>query len=127
MAKRLFTLREARAALPSIRVLAGKLIQVRNDLDRFQAEAAELAAQAALNSGGAEATAYFDCVLLLHELVRKIEEFGCHVKNVEEGLLDFPHLMDGREVYLCWHFGEEDIAFWHEVDAGFAGRTPIVE
>lgn len=127
MAKRLFTLQEARAALPSIRVLAGKLIQVRNDLDRFQAEAAELAAQAALNSGGPEATAYFDRVLLLHELVRTIEEFGCHVKNVEEGLLDFPHLMGGREVYLCWRFGEEDIAFWHEIDAGFAGRTPIVE
>ncbi len=127
MGKRFFTLQQARAALPPIRALAGKLIQVRNDLDRFQPLASELAAQAAFNSGGPEATAYFDRVMLLHELVSKIEEFGCHVKNVQEGLLDFPHLMDGREVYLCWRFGEDDISYWHEVDAGFSGRTPIVE
>jgi hypothetical protein len=41
------------------------------------------------------------------------------------GLLDFPSLRDGREVYLCWKWGEEDIAFWHEVEAGYGGRQPL--
>jgi hypothetical protein len=47
------------------------------------------------------------------------------IKDINTGLLDFLALKDGREVYLCWQYGEGDIAFWHEVDAGYAGRQPI--
>ncbi|HLV01558.1 MAG TPA: DUF2203 domain-containing protein, partial [Acidobacteriota bacterium] len=61
----------------------------------------------------------------LHGYLAKIQDAGCLVKSVDEGLIDFPHIRDGREVYLCWRYGEDDIEYWHEVDAGFAGRTPI--
>ena len=47
------------------------------------------------------------------------------MKGVEPGLVDFPSLREGREVYLCWREGEDQIDFWHEVDAGFAGRQPL--
>ncbi|MDE0506470.1 MAG: DUF2203 domain-containing protein [Candidatus Poribacteria bacterium] len=47
------------------------------------------------------------------------------IKNIDPGLVDFPHLRDGREVYLCWQFGEDEIRYWHDVDAGFAGRQPL--
>jgi hypothetical protein len=47
------------------------------------------------------------------------------IKDVNLGLLDFPALKDGREVYFCWQYGEGEIAFWHEIEAGYAGRQPI--
>jgi hypothetical protein len=50
---------------------------------------------------------------------------GIHVKDLDTGLIDFSALRDGREVYLCWRVGEDDIQFWHEVEAGFAGRQSI--
>lgn len=56
---------------------------------------------------------------------RELAESGAIVKDLDMGLLDFPHLREGREVYLCWRLGEERIAWWHEVDAGLSGRQPL--
>jgi hypothetical protein len=58
-------------------------------------------------------------------LVHRIQEMDVLIKDINLGLLDFPALKDDREVYLCWQHGEGEIAFWHEVEAGFAGRQPI--
>lgn len=55
----------------------------------------------------------------------EIDEIGVQVKDLEKGLLDFPCLMDGKTVLLCWKLGEKEIAFWHTTDAGFAGRQPL--
>jgi hypothetical protein len=52
-------------------------------------------------------------------------DMGVLIKDINTGLLDFPSIRDDHEVYLCWLYGEERIAFWHEIDAGFAGREPI--
>ncbi len=60
-------------------------------------------------------------------LVRAITEMGILVKDPDTGLVDFPTQRDGREVYLCWRLGEPRIAWWHEVEAGFAGRMPLEE
>lgn len=61
-------------------------------------------------------------------LVRAVAEMGVLVKGLEEGLIDFPSIRRGREIYLCWKLGEGDhISWWHEVDAGFTGRRPIAE
>jgi len=61
----------------------------------------------------------------LMEIVNAIQETGCVVKDLDEGLVDFPSLIEGEEVYLCWKLGEEHIAFWHGMDEGFAGRKPL--
>lgn len=61
----------------------------------------------------------------LQEAMEAIEQFGCLVKDLDIGLLDFPTLYRGREVYLCWRLGETAIEFWHGVDEGFRGRKPI--
>lgn len=63
----------------------------------------------------------------LEEVVGEIQETGCVVKDVDEGLVDFPTLRDGREVYLCWKLGEKRIEYWHGMDEGFAGRKPLDE
>jgi hypothetical protein len=58
-------------------------------------------------------------------MFENFEEIGCVVKDLDIGLIDFPALYRGKEVYLCWRLGEPDIDFWHPTDEGFAGRRPI--
>ena len=61
----------------------------------------------------------------LKAAIEKLQEFGCLVKDLDMGLVDFPSLFQGVEVYLCWRLGEPGIQFWHGVDEGFRGRKPI--
>ena len=61
----------------------------------------------------------------LQETVEKIQETGCVVKDLDVGLVDFPSLLEGKEIYLCWKLGEERIGFWHSLEEGFAGRKPL--
>lgn len=125
MEKRFFTLEEARNTLPVIREWLGKAMQLSNQLQSFTDSVQLLADNASANAGSPEGTAYLQILLALQEYLAKIQDAGCLVKSVDEGLIDFPHIREGREVYLCWRYGEDDIEYWHEVDAGFAGRTPI--
>lgn len=61
----------------------------------------------------------------LKQALEKIHEYGCLVKDLEIGLIDFPTLFNGEEVYLCWKLGEPAIQFWHGVEEGFRGRKAI--
>jgi hypothetical protein len=61
----------------------------------------------------------------LGQLIEDLTEFGCLLKDLDMGLLDFPTLYHGEEVYLCWKMGEDEIAFWHGVSEGYGGRKPI--
>jgi hypothetical protein len=59
------------------------------------------------------------------KIIHQILDLGIEIKDINMGLIDFPALKDGHTVYLCWRYEEERILFWHEIDAGFAGRQPI--
>ena len=61
------------------------------------------------------------------EYVDELRQLGIETKSVTEGLVDFPAIMDGRMVYLCWRLGELRVSHWHELDAGFRGRQPLVQ
>lgn len=61
----------------------------------------------------------------LREYVEELQELGVEPKTLTEGLIDFPAYIDGRLVFLCWKHGEPEIQFWHDLDAGFAGRQPL--
>jgi hypothetical protein len=63
----------------------------------------------------------------LREQIEAIQETGCVIKDIEVGLVDWPALHQGREVLLCWKYGEPEVAFWHETHTGFAGRRPVSE
>tara|TARA_B100001245_G_scaffold224714_1_gene198707 strand:- start:543 stop:941 length:399 start_codon:yes stop_codon:yes gene_type:complete len=62
---------------------------------------------------------------LMEEHLNSINQKGILVKSIEQGLVDFPSIKDGREIYLCWNMGEESIDYWHEIDSGYSGRQPI--
>ncbi len=127
MKQRFFTVEEARQLLPSIKDLVGKTVALATRLEGYQEAVKKLADIAPLNAGSAEGTAYLQDLILLQNFVARIQENGCLVKSVQDGLVDFPHLKEGREVYLCWKYGEDNICFWHEVDSGFSSRIPLSE
>ena len=59
--------------------------------------------------------------------VAQIDALGITLRDIERGLIDFPALTGGRQVWLCWQLGEDDVAFWHELDSGFGSRRPLIE
>ena len=61
----------------------------------------------------------------LDKLVHRIQDLGVQIKDLSVGLMDFPAMHEGHEVLLCWRYGEERVEFWHEIEAGFAGRQVI--
>jgi hypothetical protein len=65
-------------------------------------------------------------VVRLQEFIDELEALGVELKDISRGLIDFWSIMDGREVYLCWLLGEEEVGHWHELDAGFAGRHSLL-
>ena len=124
---KLFTIQEANALLPSVRGIVGKIQQAHRNVSRYAAEA-KLAAEAAEKGGGgvSSGVAYAKALTELTQSITELEAMGVQLKDFERGLVDFPSLRDGRVVLLCWQMGEGDeLEWWHDVDAGFAGRTPL--
>ena len=124
---KLFTIQEANALLPSVRTIVEKIQQAHRNVSRY-ADEAKLAAEAADKGGGgvSSGVAYAKALTELTGSLAELETLGVQLKDFERGLVDFPSLRDGRVVLLCWQMGEGDeLEWWHDVDAGFAGRTPL--
>ena len=118
-----FTLQEARAQLPYLRRTFRELHDLRDALRVSAARHEPARKQADGNGGGTPgAVSYLQASGRFQELLREVSEAGIQLKDLESGLVDFPHLQDGDEVFLCWKLGEDTISYWHEIDSGFAGR-----
>ena len=119
-----YSLEEALAALP---VVTDLLRQMRRARERLtDAEAREALSEAApSNGGGAPGRTVSAGFLELRESLMGLHELDVVLRDLERGLVDFPALRDGREVYLCWQEGEDEIAYWHEPESGFSGRRPL--
>ena len=124
---KLFTIQEANALLPHVKTIVEKLQQAHRRVAQYRDETRE-AAQAAERGGGgiSSGIAYAQVLTELTAAIAELEALGVQLKDFERGLVDFPSLRDGRVVLLCWQMGEGDeLEWWHDVDAGFAGRTPL--
>lgn len=122
---RYFTLEQANEALNIIRPLMDEVQAIREKIMTSQPEAWTAIEKSVGNGGNRALSKMVQDFEKLDALVHRILETDVLIKDVNIGLLDFPALRNGHEVYLCWQHGEGDIAFWHEVDAGYAGRQPI--
>jgi len=124
---KIFTVQEANALLPEVRIIAGKIQRAHRNLSRFRDDAKKAAEGAEQGGGGmANGVAYATVLTELTTQLAELEALGVQLKDFERGLVDFPSLRDGRVVLLCWQLGEGDeLEWWHDVDAGFAGRTPL--
>ena len=132
MAPRYFTLDEAKEALVELRPLAEEMVERRRALVDAQGRRAALGAQVGTNGGDLTPSDFAEAddeleeaAAALAECIERIQAAGVLIKDLDQGLLDFPALRDGEEILLCWHVGEDDIRYWHGVDEGFQGRKPI--
>jgi hypothetical protein len=120
-----FTLKEANEALKIVRPLMDEVMLIRQRILDKQPEIWSAVEKSAGNGGNPVlATMVFEFERF-DALLHSIQDAGAEIKDINIGLLDFPAQKDGREVCLCWQHGEGEIAFWHEVDAGYAGRQSI--
>jgi hypothetical protein len=120
-----FTLQEANQALLSIRPWMEEIQTIRREILAHQPEIWNVMEKSAGNGGNPTLSRMVKTFDRLDALIHSVQDMGAIIKDVNTGLLDFPALKDGREVYLCWKYGEQDIAFWHEIEEGFAGRHSI--
>jgi hypothetical protein len=122
--ERHYTLEEASELLPRVVELIAQMRTARDQLGDREAREA-LSEAGPTNGGGAPGRTVSEAFVQLRDAVAELEELEVVLRDLDRGLLDFPSLRDGREVYLCWQDGEDAIGFWHEPEAGFAGRRPL--
>ena len=123
--ERLFTVEEANALLPTLQEILDDLAMHRDAL-REKAPHMEPILRASIGNGGGKSSSEYGLeAYRLYLAVERIRELGVVLKDLDMGLLDFPHERDGRIVFLCWHPPEERVAYWHDLDAGYAGRQPL--
>ena len=130
---RYFSLALAEALLREIEPLVRSAVALKASYDRAERELSSISQRITM-SGGAQVDrsemlvirGRFDAAgARLREILEEVQEHGCLVKDLDNGLLDFPTLYHGREVYLCWRLDEPGIHFWHPIEDGFRGRQPI--
>src|SRR5690242_8497586 len=119
-----YTLDEARAQLPWVADRLRRLRDARARLTDAETRQA-LADGSSGNGGGHKGKQVGEAFVELQNGVAAFDHHGIVLRDLDTGLIDFPSIRDGHEVYLCWIDGETDIAFWHELDAGFQGRRPL--
>ena len=119
-----YSLEEATALLPRVAELLATMRSARDRLGDAEARAAlEEAGQG--NGGGHAGKVVSEGFLELREAMLELRQREVVLRDLDRGLVDFPALRDGVEIYLCWEEGEPDIGFWHDPEAGFGGRQPL--
>ncbi len=132
MADRYFTLQEARELVPWLVQTFRDIEPLRERARRLAGGVRELTVRMRGNGGGESRRRMehlqrelSETSSLINERIDEVRGRGMLVKGVDPSLVDFPHMREGREAYLCWREGESQLGFWHDVDAGFAGRQPL--
>lgn len=133
MAERYFKLQEAEELLPQVENWLQQARERKQATDKLDQELSQAAGKIMFLGGSIPPYAELarkkaereQSAAKMDEAVNKIQEFGCLVKDLDMGLIDFPSLLEGEEVYLCWKLGEPRIEYWHRIDEGFAGRKRL--
>ena len=132
MAKR-FTLVEAQSLIPEVERLLREALEAKDEYQDAEQAIREFSEHVMMMGGVmvdreralVARSRRDEAASRLRGRIESVLETGCLVKDLDIGLVDFPTLFRGAEVYLCWKLGESGIAFWHGVDEGFRGRKPI--
>lgn len=123
---KLFTLVEANETLEAIKPALVEIQRLYTFLEEVRPQARDAAAASEFGGGMAGGTLYVNTLYTIGKLTTHLHELGIELKDHQRGLIDFPAMREGRVVYLCWQFDDGgDIQWWHDIEAGFAGRKPI--
>jgi hypothetical protein len=124
--KKHYTVEEARELMPDIRKRVAELTHLRDRVTKADQRFTQLHATGC-DLGGASVNEWIRDLCRMREVLVWFESREIQLKDLERGLIDFPAVMAGREVFLCWEQDEEDIEFWHDLETGFAGRERLPE
>jgi hypothetical protein len=119
-----YAVAEANAALGWVRERLDRLRAAREALGDEEAREA-LGEAAPQNGGGAPGRVVSAAFLQLRDALHELQAVEVVLRDLERGLVDFPAIRDGREIYLCWEEGEDEIGWWHDPESGYAGRQPL--
>jgi len=119
-----YTREEAEALLPQVREWLARLNELRNTLERSDRRITSLM-QPGNDIGGDLVNRSIRTLADMQVLLGEFQKRDIHIKDIERGLLDFPAIIGGKEVFLCWELGEENIEFWHDLETGYGGRERI--
>ena len=131
---RFFTQEQANAALETVRPLVERLVDARKRFVHVAGKLEDVEGRVSGNGGGLDPGRVLELQERAAEaaadiagLVTELEAEGVQVKDLDKGLIDFPakHPEQGSTVLLCWHLGEDQVAYWHGLEEGFAGRKPL--
>ena len=122
--ERHYTVEQANAAIPWVQDRIDDLRAAREGLNDEEAREA-LAEAGPANGGGPAGRVVSDAFLSMRSALMALRDVEVILRDLDRGLVDFPSLREGREVYLCWEEGEDEVGFWHEPDSGFDGRRPL--
>jgi hypothetical protein len=119
-----YTREEARALLPLIRDWLGQIKQLRGEVELYDKRLSGLNTDGQ-DTGGATVNSWIRAISSLQAVLLEFERREIFIKDVERGLLDFPAIIGGKEVFLCWEADEDDIEFWHDLETGYGGREKL--
>jgi hypothetical protein len=119
-----YTLEEARALLPKVRKWLKRLVHLRNELQKDEKRLVTLMVPGC-DMGGEVVNHWVRTLADLKTTLKEFQSREIQIKDLERGLIDFPAIIEEREVFLCWEQEEEDIEFWHDLDAGYGGREKL--
>jgi hypothetical protein len=119
-----YTRDEARTLLPEIRQWLARLNKLRKEVESFEHRLSQLAAKST-DIGGETVNDWIRALADMQQILVEFQRRQIFIKDLDRGLIDFPAIIGGREVFLCWESDEDDIEFWHDLESGFAGRERL--
>jgi hypothetical protein len=119
-----YTRDEARALLPQIRQWLASLNHLRKDVEKFERRLSQMSAQSD-DIGGETVNDWIRALADMQQILVEFQRRQIFIKDLDRGLIDFPAIIGGREVFLCWESDEDDVEFWHDLESGFAGRERL--
>ena len=119
-----YTRDEARALLPQIRQWLAGLNRLRKDVEKFERRLSQMSAQSD-DIGGETVNDWIRALADMQQILVGFQRREIFIKDLDRGLIDFPAIIGGREVFLCWESDEDDVEFWHDLESGFAGRERL--
>lgn len=122
-----FTPSEANSILPEVRSILDQLLERKNNVVTARMELDRLPTEGNLEQAEQIRAKIQALIAEIERGVTSLEEMGCIVRHIDEGIVDFPAMRFGEQVYLCWRVGEPTVSFWHDMNSGFAGRQQITE
>lgn len=125
--ERIFTLAEASRLIPQLRTILIEAGEEWGRMRHLNSEIQKVRDKVPLDGFSPYGGQYVQAASHLIYLLHQVKAMGVYIKDIDKGLCDFPYMRNGRVVYLCWHLGEDSIHYWHDIEAGFAGREPLDE